>query len=183
MITQEVLKKLCPQTPGGKLAMYVEPLNYAINDFKIGKVAEFLAQVAHESGGFIYTTELWGPTGPQIRYDARSDLGNTKPEAVEIAQKHGDTPGHFWRGRGLIQTTGYDNFCRVRERLSIDCVNHPEFLASPLHAAQSAGVFWVDNGCEQIEDFEALTRKINGGLNGLADRKAYYERAKAALNA
>lgn len=181
MITQDVLKKLCPQTPGGKLAMFVEPLNYAIAEFKIGQVAEFLAQVAHESGGFIYTTELWGPTGPQIRYDARTDLGNTDPEAIRIAKQHGDSPGHFWRGRGLIQTTGYSNFCRVRDRLGIDCVSHPDFLSAPLHAAQSAGVFWSDNGCDDIEDFEQLTRKINGGVNGLADRYAYLGRAREAL--
>jgi len=181
MITLEILRKLCPKTPGGKLAMYVEPLNYTIADHKITRVAEFLAQVAHESGGFVYTRELWGPTGPQIRYDARSDLGNTLPEAIEIAAKNGDKPGHFWRGAGLIQTTGYSNFCRVRDRLGIDCVNHPEFLTVPLHAAQSAGVFWEDNGCEEIEDFERLTRRINGGLNGLADRYTYLGRIKDEL--
>jgi putative chitinase len=176
VITLELLQKLCPQTPGGRLAMFVEPLNYTVNDYNITRVANFLAQVAHESGGFVYTTELWGPTGPQSRYDARADLGNTDPEAIRIAAVYGDKPGHFWRGRGLIQTTGYNNFRRVRDRLGIDCVNHPEFLAAPLHAAESAGVFWQDNGCDGIDDFEKLTRKINGGLNGLADRKAYLAR-------
>lgn len=179
MITLDLLRKLCPQTPSGKLAMYVEPLNYAIEEHHVTRVKEFLAQVAHESGGFIYTAELWGPTGPQTRYDGRDDLGNTKPEAVEIAAKHGYKPGFFWRGRGLIQTTGYDNFCKARDAMGVDCVNHPEFLSQPLHAAKSAGVFWEQNGCDGIEDFERLTRKINGGLNGLADRKAYLERISA----
>lgn len=181
MITLDVLKKVAPRTNAGKLAMFVEPLNYTIADYKIRKIPEFLAQVGHESGGFIYTAELWGPTGPQTRYDARADLGNTLPEAIAIAEKHGDKPGHFWRGRGLIQTTGYSNFCRVRDRLGIDCVNHPDFLSTPLHAAASAGVFWEENGCDDIEDFEKLTRRINGGVNGLADRYAYLGRAREAL--
>jgi len=180
LVTQELLRKLCPNTPGGKLAMYVEPLNYAIAEFEIAKVREFLAQVAHESGGFIYTCELWGPTGPQIRYDTRADLGNTDPEAIRIAEAHGDKPGHFWRGRGLIQTTGYANFCRARDALGLDCVNHPEFLSAPLHAAQSAGLFWKQNGCDAIaDDFEKLTRRINGGLNGFEDRKKYLARLNA----
>lgn len=180
MVNLELLRKLCPKTPGGRLALFVEPINYAIEEFKVQRVNEFLAQVAHESGGFVYTTELWGPTGPQIRYDTRADLGNTDPEAIRIAESHGHKPGFFWRGRGLIQTTGYSNFCRVRDRLKIDCVNHPEFLSHPLHAAQSAGVFWQENKCDQIaDDFEKLTRRINGGLNGLADRKAYLARLNA----
>ena len=179
MVTLELLKKLCPQTPSGKLATYVEPLNMTIEDYEIIRVSEFLAQVAHESGGFVYTTELWGPTGPQTRYDARSDLGNTDPEAIRIALENNDKPGHFYRGRGLIQTTGYFNFCKARDAMGIDCVNHPELLAVPAHATHSAGVFWKQNGCDNLPTFEAITRKINGGLNGFDDRKKYLERISA----
>lgn len=187
MISLYELRQVCPRTPDARLKEFVEPLNAAFAEFEVntpGRQAAFLAQVAHESMGFIHTREIWGPTPAQARYDARSDLGNTKPEAIEIAARHGKTPGRFWCGHGLIQTTGYDNHREVRDALGIDCVEHPELLMEPMHAVRSAGLFWKKRGLNELADrgdFERITRRINGGLNGYDDRLAYHGRATEAL--
>lgn len=181
MISLEQLKAIVPNTSSGRLALFVEPLNHAIKEFGIQKVPEWLANVAHESGGFVYLSELWGPTQAQAKYDTRKDLGNTKPEAIAVAQRHGSTPGPFFRGHGLIQTTGYDNHCEARDKLGIDCVENPKLLTEPVNAARSAALFWKAHGCDELEDFEAMVRRVNGGLNGLPDRLAYLERARSVL--
>jgi putative chitinase len=134
------------------------------------RAAAFIAQVAHESGGFAYRTELWGPTPAQRGYEGRRDLGNVKP---------GD--GSRFRGRGYIQLTGRTNYAAVARGLRIDCVDHPELLATHLYAAKSAAWWWDTHGCNELADrgdFVALTRKINGGTNGLADRQRYHRRAR-----
>lgn len=137
------------------------------------RLAAFLAQIGHESGGFVYTREIWGPTPAQQRYEGRRDLGNTQP---------GD--GSRFRGRGLIQITGRANYRAVAAGLGIDCVNRPELLEEPRNAARSAAWWWANNGCNALADsgdFHALTRRINGGTNGLSDRMERWERAKLHL--
>lgn len=187
VITSEDLQAICPLTKRSRLELFLEPLNAAMEEYEITtreRVAAFLAQVAHESMGFVHTRELWGPTPAQAQYDHRVDLGNTRPEAIVIAGRYGSTPGRFWAGHGLIQTTGYDNHCKARDALRINCVECPDLLCEPVHAARSAALFWKQNGCNEIADagdFEKLTRRINGGLNGLQDRLAYLERAQAAF--
>lgn len=181
MITAEQLKVLCPRTPLSRLILFPNALNETIEEFGITQVPQFLAQIAHESMGFIYTKELWGPTPAQAHYDLRADLGNTKPDAIAVAARHGIPVGRFFSGHGLIQTTGYDNHCEVRDALGVDCVEQPHLLTTPTLAARSAGLFWQRHGCDAITDFEKQTRRINGGVNGLADRYAYLGRAKEAL--
>ena len=144
------------------------------------RIAAFLAQVGHESGGFRYTSEIWGPTPAQQRYEGRKDLGNTQP---------GD--GSRYRGHGFIQTTGRANHVavrdRLRERLSVevpDFEEYPEALAELPWACLSAADYWDMrklNALADAGDFEAITRKVNGGLNGHADRVARWERVKAVL--
>lgn len=144
------------------------------------RLAAFLAQIGHESGGFRYTTELWGPTAAQKRYEGRVDLGNTQP---------GD--GSRFRGHGFIQTTGRANHAAVRDRLrarlSIDVPDfeaEPERLAELQWACLSAADYWDMRGLNALADagdFETITRRINGGLNGYADRCTRWEKAKAAL--
>ena len=137
------------------------------------RIAAFLAQVGHESGGFVWTREIWGPTAAQKRYEGRSDLGNTKP---------GD--GFLFRGRGLIQITGRDNYQRASAGLGVDVVADPHALEGRALAARSAAWWWKTHGCNQLADggdFVALTRRINGGTNGLADRETRWERAKKAI--
>lgn len=137
------------------------------------RIAAFLAQVGHESGGFIYTREIWGPTVAQQRYEGRADLGNTQS---------GD--GFRFRGRGLIQITGRTNYERAAAGLGVDVVTDPQLLEGRALAARSAAWWWATHGCNQLADggdFVALTRRINGGTNGLADRQARWERAKKAI--
>lgn len=137
------------------------------------RIAAFLAQVGHESGGFAYTREIWGPTAAQQRYEGRADLGNTQS---------GD--GFRFRGRGLIQITGRTNYERAAAGLGVDVVTDPQLLEGRALAARSAAWWWATHGCNQLADggdFVALTRRINGGTNGLADRQARWERAKKAI--
>lgn len=135
--------------------------------------AAFLAQVGHESGGLHWMRELWGPTPAQRGYEGRADLGNMQP---------GD--GFRYRGGGLIQTTGRDNFHRVGIALGLPLEDEPDLITRPDVAARSAGLFWQDhelNAFVDSNDFVGLTRRINGGTNGLAEREALWTTAKAAL--
>jgi putative chitinase len=152
------------------------PVKAALIEFSIdtpAREAAWLAQIGHESGGFRFVREIWGPTEAQARYEGRKDLGNTEP---------GD--GSRFRGRGLIQITGRANYTAAGRALGADLIRHPELLESPALAARSAGWFWSTHGCNVFADngdFVSLTRRINGGLNGLADREKRWKTAQAAL--
>lgn len=137
------------------------------------RIAHFLAQIGHESGRLRHTVEIWGPTPAQQRYEGRKDLGNTVP---------GD--GSRFRGRGLIQLTGRANYVRMSKALGKDFVGSPQQLESPVWASLSAADFWFSNGCNALADADdvlALTKRINGGTNGLEDRKALLAKAKQVL--
>lgn len=148
-------------------------LEDAMHEFDIDtpdRQAAFLAQVGHESGGLHWLVEIWGPTDTQRRYEARYELGNIAP---------GD--GFKFRGRGLIQLTGRDNYKAAGEALGVDLIAQPELLGEPALACRSAGWFWKTHGLNELADagdFERITRRINGGLNGYPERLALYERAK-----
>ncbi|MBL3830006.1 hypothetical protein EGV01_30195 [Pseudomonas syringae pv. theae] len=89
-----------------------------------------------------------------------------------------------YRGRGLIQITGRANYAACGEALGLDLLKHPELLERPEHAAMSAGWFWHRAGLNTFadkSDFLTITKRINGGTNGLADRQALYERALKTL--
>lgn len=161
---------------------FIEPLKagmafYSI-DTKLRK-AHFFAQIGHESGHLVYTTELWGPTAAQKGYEGRLDLGNNKA---------GD--GSLFRGHGLIQTTGRFNHARTRDRLRERFVDVPDFelnpkeLAEAQWAALSACDFWDWKELNKLADadnFEGVTRRVNGGVNGLAERRILYRTALSLL--
>lgn len=118
--------------------------------------------------------EIWGPTAVQARYEGRVDLGNTQS---------GDGPKY--RGRGLIQITGRSNYKTCGEALGLDLINQAELLEKPQHACMSAAWFWATRDHNTLADegtFETITRRINGGLNGLADRQMLYARALKVLS-
>ena len=148
----------------------------AMDEFYIDfpkRQAAFLAQIGHESGGLRYTVEIWGPTPAQSRYEGRKDLGNTEP---------GD--GYRYRGRGILQTTGRFNYRRTGDALGVDLIAKPELLSTAELAARSAGWYWRINDLNKLADegkFEAITKRINGGLNGYDDRLARYEAALSVL--
>ena len=164
MITAEVLKQIYPQQNTGRLALFVEPLAAVFDEFEINTPARqmaFLAQVGHESNAFIWMEEL----ASGAAYDHRADLGNTRPEAIDIATRHGSTPGRYFKGHGPIQITGYDNHVKAREALGIDCVEHPKLLTEPIHGLRAAGHFWKTHGLNELADsgdFRAITKRING---------------------
>lgn len=186
----ERLAAMCPFTPRLKLEIFVEPLAATFGEFSIDTLARcssFLAQVAHESGGFHYLRELASGEA----YEGNAHLGNTEP---------GDGPR--FKGRGLIQITGRKNYALAAEALGLPLLEQPELLEEPLQACRSAGWFWtigaglnlskraiahgVPIGCNLNDladsgDFEGITLAINGGLNGQDDRVAYLRRAQGAL--
>ena len=137
------------------------------------RLAHFLAQVGHESGGFRLFNEIWGPTDAQRRYEGRADLGNVNP---------GD--GYRYRGRGPIQITGRANYRRYGTMIGVDLEGNPDLAASPAIGIKIACAYWLANrinAAADRDDIEAATRIINGGLNGIADRRARLAAAKALL--
>ncbi|UST93747.1 glycoside hydrolase family 19 protein [Pseudomonas siliginis] len=162
--------------------VFVSALNAAMTSRQINtpqRQAAFLAQVGHESGELNYVRELGG-NQYLSKYDTGSlavRLGNT-PEA--------DGDGQLYRGRGLIQVTGHNNYLRCSLALFGDerLLRTPELLEQPQWAAESAAWFWWVRGLNALADqgeFEEITRKINGGLNGLQDRLQLWGRARAVL--
>lgn len=172
MITLDDLAAICPHTKRERLELFLEPLIAAMAEFEINtpaRQAAFIAQIAHESGGFRYVRELASGEA----YERRSDLGNTE---------QGDGPR--FKGRGLLQITGRANYAACGDALGLDLLAHPELLEEPIHACRSAGWFWQTrrlNARADAGDFIGITKRINGGTNGLADRVAYHGRALEVL--
>jgi putative chitinase len=200
------------ECPTQRAKQWAPHLNATMERFNIttpARAAAFLAQVGHESGRLQYVREIWNPkqVPEQAHYSQRAGLGNTKLEAIVIATNHASNTGEWWKGRGLIQITGYNNYLFCGTALGLDLLNHPELLEIPEHAAACAGWFWVEgaglnlglralsalkkyqlgagvdlNVLADKGDFEAITYCINGGMNGWVDRLAIFERAKTVLN-
>lgn len=131
------------------------------------RLAHFLAQLVHESGSFRYMEEL----ASGAAYEGRAVLGNTQP---------GD--GVRYKGRGPIQITGRANYRAFGRKIGVDIERHPEIAAVPSIGLHLALEYWRNrdlNRWADADDIETITRKINGGLNGLADRKAQLAKIKA----
>ena len=180
-LTTQALARAC-RTSEGVAAHWLLPIKSACHTWGIdtlGRLAHFLAQIGHESGSLRYTSEIWGPTPAQLSYEGRKNLGNTQP---------GD--GERYKGHGLIQVTGRFNHAQCRDGFraaGLECPDFeqdPEALTQPIWAAHSAGWYWASRNLNEHadrDDIEAVTRKINGGLNGIEDRKARLLVARAAL--
>ena len=167
------------QSTGARIDRATEFLPHiesAMAEFEINtpaRQAAFLAQIGHESGGLHWCTEIWGPTIAQQHYEGRDDLGNVE---------QGD--GYRFKGRGLIQTTGRANYQATGDALGVDLIAEPLRLAEPELAARSAAWFWKEHGLNELADvgnFMRITRRINGGTNGMDDRMALYKVAKEVL--
>ena len=174
-ITEQQLLRILPNA-GRQAGVFVPVLNTAMSRFAIvtpQRITAFIAQVGHESGQLRYVREIWGPTAQQAGYEGRADLGNTVK---------GD--GSKYRGRGLIQITGRANYAACGEALGLDLINQPELLEQPQHAAMSAAWFWSTKGLNTLADkgeFVKITRRVNGGVNGLEDRQRLYVQAQKVL--
>ena len=202
-ITLELLRKVCPKTKPTVLEKYVTPLNevcqyYEINTGK--RMAAFLAQVAHESGGFNAVKE-------NLNYSAKGLMTTFKKyfptealakeyerQPVKIANKvyanrmgNGDEAsgdGSKFCGRGLIQLTGKQNYTRFASDLGVTLDECVAYLETPAGAVSSAGWFFDQNNLNSISDrgdIKLLTRRINGGFIGLEDRIHHYEIALEVL--
>jgi putative chitinase len=132
------------------------------------RIANFLGQTCEESAGFRTTEEF--ASGQE--YEGRKDLGNTEP---------GDGPRY--KGRGLLQLTGRANYREYGKALGLDIENNPALAAQPAISLKIACEYWklrnINAACDQ-DDILTVTRKVNGGLNGLNDRRAFTSKAKAA---
>jgi putative chitinase len=182
MVTEEKLLQIMPDLKRSLCEQYFPFLKQAMDEFEINtplREAAFLAQIAHESGQFRFLQEIWGPTEAQKRYEPPSkkavELGNTQP---------GD--GNRFKGRGAIQLTGRANYLKFGKLLNLDLVNHPESAAKPEVAFRISAAFWHSNGLNELADkqqFERITRSINGGLTGQSERLKFYNRAKRLCGA
>lgn len=160
-----------------RIDTFLPIINQYMEEFGINtrlRICHFIAQIAHESGELRYTEEI----ASGAAYEGRKDLGNTQK---------GD--GVRFKGRGLIQLTGHNNYKAyndylVRNGMKVDLLKTPELLAKPLGATKSAMWFWNThnlNAYADRDDILTITRKINGGTNGLTQRKLYYQRAKLVI--
>jgi predicted chitinase len=183
MLSDEQLQAITPDLPAARRARFLPFLQAAMAEFAIDRPAReaaFLAQLAHESGQFRFMEEIWGPTDQQRRYEPPSDLaarlGNSEP---------GD--GRRFKGRGPIQITGRANYQRFGALLDVDLVSEPERAAAPDLAFRIAGLYWMKKGLNELADlatsdaFREITRRINGGFNGLTDRERFYAAARVVL--
>ncbi len=133
------------------------------------RIAHFLGQTCHESAGFRTTEEF----ASGENYEGRDDLGNNRP---------GD--GVRYKGRGLLQLTGRANYRTFGTRLGVDLEGNPELAAEPVLSLAVACEFWKKKKLHAFcdaDDIVELTRRINGGANGLADRRVLTAKAKTAV--
>lgn len=169
-----VLTAIAPKGAPSILQATANALPGVLAEFDIStpiRQAHFLAQLAHESAGFKTTVEYASGEA----YEGRRDLGNTQP---------GD--GKRFKGRGLIQLTGRANYAAAGQAMGVDLVSNPPMAAQFPHALRIAGWYWHTRKLNALADADnviTITRKINGGLNGIDDRKRYLARAKKALEA
>jgi predicted chitinase len=167
-ITDNILRDIMPNLPAAKRQLYLPFMNEAMREFEIAnylRASAFLAQLAHESAELRYFEEIASGKA----YEGRKDLGNTQP---------GD--GVKYKGHGPIQITGRANHAACGKALGLDLIKNPTLITQPPNAFRSAGWFWDTRGLNALADqrlFKAITKKINGGYNGLEDRQKYYDRA------
>ena len=180
-ITSQQLLQILPNA-GRQAGVFVSALNAAMVNRKIDtpkRQAAFLAQVGHESGELRYVRELGGE-----QYLSKYDTGTLAVRLGNSPEADGD--GQKYRGRGLIQITGRRNYLACSRALFGDerLLHFPELLEQPQWAAESAAWFWHSNGLNELADqdqFTTITRRINGGLNGLEHRQQLWAQARAVL--
>ena len=210
MVEEKHLKAAGVKDP----AKWLEAVRQTCEEFNVNtpqRISSFLAQCAHESGGFTMLQEnlnykaatlatCWpnrfAEQGPdkKPKKDANGKLIPTgvansiagKPELIAnlvYSSRMGNGPaesGEGWkyRGRGLKQLTGKDNYARCGHDLGVDFVNTPDLLLEPMAAARSAGWFWKANNLSSfadVGDIKGMTKKINGGYIGVEARQALYD--------
>lgn len=186
------------------VARWFSPINAAFAEFDLTDPlaqAMFIAQVGHESSGFSRITEnlnysadgLKATFGKYFPGDTAQQYGRTADHPanqqaianIVYANRMGnveENDGWKYRGRGLIQITGHDNYESCGTGLNADLLLVPQLLEQDVYAARSAVWFFTEHGCDKYpDDVAKVTLIINGGTNGLDDRTVRYVTAKAAL--
>jgi putative chitinase len=204
MITVELLQQLYPKTKRSVLELYAEPIHevceyYDMYD-NMNRAAGFVAQIAHESGGFNFVKEnlnygAKGLVGTFKKYFPNEEMAKPyerQPEKIANRvyanrMSNGDEAsgdGYRFCGRGLIQLTGRANYTKFAADLGISIEDTVAYLETPAGAVSSAGWFWDQNNLNQYcdsNDFVTLTKRINGGTIGLEDRQHHYQLALKLL--
>ena len=194
-MTPDSLRKL------GIGAEWLEPLNATFAKYDITtpiRQASFVGQCAHESTNFTkleeglnYTPErlmqIWPSRFPDMatamKYAHQPQLLANKVYAGRLGNTQ-ENDGFAFHGRGLIQLTGRELYDNCGKAIGVDLINKPQLLVEPNYAALSAGWFWNKKGLNALADsgdYETMTKRINGGLIGLDDRKAKIAKAISVL--
>lgn len=204
-ITIEQLQQIVPKAKVSDLERILSALNHQLPKFNIDtplRQAHFIAQIAHESGSFRYTSEnlnysakaLQAVFGKYFKTDEDAEQYARKPEEIANVvyanrMGNGDTQcgdGWRYRGRGLIQLTGKENYSQCSQFLGKDLVEQPELVSDePDTSVAAACWYWLQrrlNDYADADDVKGLTKRINGGYHGLDDRKAFLTRCKSVLN-
>ena len=168
LVSEKQLQHIFKEAPAERIRRFLPLLNKTLEEFEINtpqRIRMFLAQIGHESGQLRYVKEIASGEA----YEMRRDLGNTTS---------GD--GVRYKGRGLIQLTGRKNYAMASLALDLPLLESPELLEEPQNACRVSGWFWSNNNLNSFADaglFKEVTRRINGGMNGYADRYKLYQRA------
>jgi putative chitinase len=190
------------QTNAAKFLPFLQGTCKAYDITSPNRIAGFLSQIGHESGGLSTLTEslnysvdallkIFGRhriSEADAKRHGRFLSQRANQEAIanliyggDWGRKHlGNTqPGDGWRfrGRGLKQLTGRDNYKRCGDAIGGDFIAKPDDLLMPVNAALSAGWFWHTNGLNKLADMgdvRAMTKVVNGGANGLTERQALF---------
>lgn len=171
-LTKDMLKKIAPYAKDHILTALVDPLNEHLPKYGLDnktRVKHFLAQAAHETAGFKTLEEY----ASGVAYEGRKDLGNTQK---------GD--GKRYKGRGIFQLTGRANYKTFGKKLGKDLENNPVLAGDAETSVLIALEYWNNRKLTPLadkEDVTAITKKINGGLNGFEDRKKYLAKAEKVL--
>lgn len=196
------MRIIFPRGSEANLARFTPTLNLAMQEFGIDtprRVAGFLAQCAHESGIFSLVVENLNYSVPGLlsvfpKYFDKNSAGEFARQPQRIANRvyanrMGNGPessGDGWnfRGRGLIQLTGRNNYTNCGRALERDLIKDPSYLETAEGAARSAGWFWRErniNRAADADDIVLMTKLVNGGSHGLRERTQHYENAKRVL--
>lgn len=184
-LTATQIKDIAPYATMERINLYLDSLNRTLVKYEINtylRVCHFLAQILHESGSLRYNEEIASGDA----YENRRDLGNIIK---------GD--GRLYKGRGLMQLTGRANYELYAKATDPEIARHPQIVGTK-YAVDVAGWFWTVKKLNQLADLDgslvtvnnekvpfsavtAITKKVNGGLNGFAERKEFLQRAKTVL--
>lgn len=193
----DVVRKVAPHAQAAYLAAFEagDPLFAAAGITTPARLAHFLAQTAEETGGYtifvesgnysaVRMTQVWPNRFPSV--DAAAPYAHNAEKLFNnvYANRMGNGPpasgdGYKYRGRGILQTTGRESYAKYGKRCGVDFEGNPDLIYSAEHALKPALAEWQDSGCNHLADvgdLRGITRRINGGYTGLADRQAWFNR-------